>query len=257
MEHPMKKLAFCLVLLLGLGACGQDSTAPEPFDAAEFGAATDLAFDASFAGDPRVRFIPFVLRLPEHLKLSAEQEASIRALLQQFADATRADHEALAAILKEARAARQAGKTAEEVRAILQQGEPIRLRLVAAEQKLRADLLAVLTAEQKAWVESQGRNRCESDALTESQRTEISALYATFEQDNRADLETIRTTLDRARAAHLAGASRGEIHAILVTAEPAMQRVIAARIQLMAAVYALLTPEQLASGCFALHLRRA
>src|SRR5688500_1432261 len=128
MEHPMKKFALCLFLMVGLAACNEPTTAPEPFDTAAFGDATDLAFDASFAGDPRVRFIPFVLRLPDHLKLSAQQEASIRALLQQFATDTRADHEALAAILKEARAARQAGKSAEEVRAILQQGEPIRDR---------------------------------------------------------------------------------------------------------------------------------
>ena len=253
----MKNFAFCLFLLAGLAACNQDTSAPEPFDTAAFGDATDLAFDASFAGDPRVRFIPFVLRLPDHLKLSAEQEASIRALLQQFAIDTRSDHEALAAILKEARAARQAGKTIEEVRAILQQGEPIRLRLVAAEQKLRSDLLALLTAEQRAWIESQGRNRCESVALTDAQRTEISALYATFQQDNRADLETIRTTLARARAAHLAGASREEIHAILLEAQPAMQRITAAHIQLAAAVFALLTPEQIASGCYLPHLRRA
>jgi Spy/CpxP family protein refolding chaperone len=253
----MKKLAFCLILLLGPAACGQDSTAPQPFDTATFGDATDLAFDASFAGDPRVRFLPFVFRLPDHLKLSAEQEASIRALLQQFATDTRSDHEALAAILKEARAARQAGKTIEEVRAILQRGEPIRLRLVAAEQKLRSDLLALLTAEQRAWIESQGRNRCESVALTDAQRTEISALYATFQQDHSADLETIRTTLTRARAAHLAGASREEIHAILLEAQPAMQRITAAHFQLAAAVFALLTPEQIASGCYLPHLRRA
>ena len=251
----MKKLVFCLAVLAGLAACSEDAAAPEPFDTAAFGEATDLAFDASFAGDPRVRF-PLVFRLPDHLKLSAEQEASIRALLEQFAADTRSDHEALAAILKQARAARQAGKTAEEVKAILQQGEPIRRRLVAAEQKLRADLLAVLTAEQRAWVESQGRNRCESVALTDAQRTEISALYATFQQDNRVDLETIRTTLDRARTAHRAGASREEIHAILFEAQPAMQRVLAAQIKLAAAVFALLTPEQLASGCFAPHLPR-
>ena len=252
----MKRFAFGLSLLLTLAACNQDTAAPEPFDTATFGEATDLAFDASFAGDPRVRFIPVVFRLPDHLKLSAEQHATIRTLLEQFANDTRADHDALAAILSQARAARQAGKTAEEIRAILQQGEPIRQRLIAAEQKLRADLLAVLTPEQRAWVESQSRNRCESVALTEAQRTEISALYAAFEQENRADLETIRTTLDRARTAHLAGASREEIHAILVTAQPAMQRITAARLQLMAAVYALLTPEQLASGCFAPHLHR-
>jgi Spy/CpxP family protein refolding chaperone len=256
MERHMKKLAVSLSLLLGLAACSQDSTSPEPFDTAAFEEATDLAFDASFAGDPTIRFLPVVLRLPDHLKLSAEQEGSIRALLQQFANDTRSDHEALAAVLKEARAARQAGKTPEEVRTILQQGEPIRLRLVAAEQKLRTDLLSVLTAEQKAWVESQGRNRCESMALTDAQRTEISALYAEFQQDNRADLEMIRTTLDRARAAHLADASREEIRAILATARPAMQRVSAAHIQLAAAVFALLTPEQVASGCYPPHLNR-
>lgn len=252
----MRKFAFGLFLLLGLAACNQDAAAPVDDRTAEFDEAISLVFDASFAGDPMHRFIPFVLRLPEHLKLTSEQEAQVKALIEAFKSATRADHEALATILRQAREARHAGKSADEIRAILQQGEPIRRRVVAAEQKLRADLLAILTAEQRAWIESQQPKRCDTVALTAEQRMEISGLFAAFEQANRADLDAIKSALERARAAHRDGVPREEVRAILAAVQPAMERIRAAQIQLAAEVLAVLTPEQIASGCYRPHLRR-
>jgi Spy/CpxP family protein refolding chaperone len=82
--------------------------------------------------------------------LTAEQAARVRALQEAHLAATRADRDALAKILADAMAARQAGKPASEVLAILEKAAPIRDRLAAAEAKLRADLDAVLTAEQRA-----------------------------------------------------------------------------------------------------------
>lgn len=252
----MRKITFGLFLLLALTACEQDAVSPTENPVGTFDEAADLAFDASFVGDPMGRFIPFVFRLPEHLKLTVAQEEQVKAVIAAFAEATRADHQALAGILRQAREARQAGKSADEIRAILHQGEPIRQRVVAAEQKLRTDLLGVLTPEQRAWVESHQPRRCDTVALTPEQRTEISGLYSAFERDNRADLDAIKAALDRARAAHRDGASREEVHAILAAVQPAMERIRAAQIHLAAAVLSVLTPAQIASGCYRPHLRR-
>jgi Spy/CpxP family protein refolding chaperone len=244
----MRKLTFALLLLFGLSACNEDAAAPETFDPNAFAEATDLAFDASFAGDPMARSIPLIMRLPDHLRLTSDQEATIKDLLHQFVATTRTDREALAAIMKEARDARLAGKSLEEIRAILQQGEPIRQRLVTAQEKLRTDLFAVLSADQKAWIESWQPPRCEVQ-LTDAQKNEIAALNAAFQENNRADLETVRAALEAARAAHRAGASRSEIDAILQSARPAMLRIHTAQMRLFADIAGMLTPEQLASPC--------
>jgi Spy/CpxP family protein refolding chaperone len=151
--------------------------------------------------------------------------------------------------MHQAREAVQAGKSREEVRAILEQGIPIRQRLHAAETQLRSDILAVLTAEQRAWLEAHQPRPCTAAPLTDAQKAEISALVAAFEQANRADIEAIRAAFEQARTAHQNGASREEIHAILETVRPAMQRVRAAEVALAAAIAAVLTPEQRASGC--------
>lgn len=250
----MKKITLGLFLLLALAACEREAVSPTENPVGTFDEATDLAFDASFVGDPMGRFIPFVFRLPEHLKLTGAQEEQVKALVAAFAETTRADHQALAGILRQAREARQAGKSADEIRAILHQGEPIRQRVVAAEHKLRTDLLGVLTADQRAWIESHQPRRCDTVALTAEQRTEISGLFSAFEQANRADLDAIKATLEQARAAHRNGATRAEVDAILASAQPAMQRIRAAQVQLAAAVLGVLTPAQIASGCHTPHL---
>ncbi|MDF1505722.1 hypothetical protein PYV61_22415, partial [Roseisolibacter sp. H3M3-2] len=82
--------------------------------------------------------------------LSAEQAARIRALQQAHLAATQADRDALERILADVLAARQAGRPAGEVLAILERATPIRNRLVAAEAKLRTEIDAVLTPEQRA-----------------------------------------------------------------------------------------------------------
>ena len=114
-----------------------------------------------------------------------------------------------------------------------------------------------LTADQRASIDRRQPRRCRSFRLTEAQRAEISALFAVFEQAEAADLATIRTALESARAAHRNGASREEIRGILGTAQPAMDRVRAAKIQLSVAVLGVLSPAQVASGCYTPHLRRA
>lgn len=240
----MRKTAYILLAALTFAACESDTTGPS--DSSNLlDEAAELAFSSTFiTGDPGSKFVGFAFRFPDELKLTADQQAQIKALVDAFITATRADHEALAAILKQAHEAARAGKSKEEVHAILEQGRPIRERLQAAEAKLRADVLAVLTPAQRAWLESHQPRPCSTTPLTDAQKAEISGLIAAFEQANAADIAAIRTAFEQARTAHQNGASREQIKQILDAVRPAMERVRAAEAQLAAAINNVLTAEQ-------------
>ena len=245
----MRKTIFTLLAVLALGACSEDTTSPAD-NALQFEEVADLAYGTADLADPGRHFIAHLKLLPDSIKLSAEQAQQIRALLTAFFEATQADVQALAAIHQQARAARAAGQSFEEIRAILAQGDPIRARLHAAEQQLHADILALLTPAQIAWLESFRPFACRDLRLTDAQKTEITALIAAFQTENQADLELVKSVFEQARAALEAGATRAELAAILEQARPAVERLRAARIELHNAIRAVLTPEQLASGCF-------
>ena len=244
----MKKTAFALLIALSFAACADDPMAPSE-DLSGLEQAAILGFAGSFTDDPGSRYLGNLQRLPENLKLTAEQRSRIDALLVAFKQATQVDAQALAAIAEQAKAAHAAGKTREEIRRILAQGDEIRRRLHDAEARLRAAIDAVLTPEQRAWLASQ-QQPCRSLALTEAQKTQIGALVAAFQEANQADLAAIRAAHEKARTAKAAGATREQIAAILDAVRPAMERVRAAEQALTAAIAAVLTPEQQTSGCF-------
>jgi Spy/CpxP family protein refolding chaperone len=245
----MRKTLFMLLAVLALGACSEDTTSPTD-NAFLLEEVADLAYGATDMADPGRHFLAGLKLLPDSLQLSATQEAQIRSLITAFVAATKADMQALAAIHQQARAARAAGQSFEEIRAILALGDPIRARLHEAEQKLHTDILALLTPAQIAWLESVRPFACRELRLTDAQKTQITALIAAFQTENQADLDLVKTAFEAARAAHQAGATRQEVAAILQTAKPAIERLRAARIELNEAIRAVLTAEQLASGCF-------
>ena len=92
--------------------------------------------------------------LPGSIALSAEQIAAMQALRAAFRAEHQAELDALRAIFEEARAARQAGATHEEVRAILMEGRPIADALRPDVQALHEALRALLTDAQRAWFEA-------------------------------------------------------------------------------------------------------
>lgn len=193
--------------------------------------------------------LPRLGSLPPALALTTEQSSEIRALFEAFLAATAADREQLAAIRREAAEARQAGRPAQEVRAILARGEDARRRLAEAEASLHRSVLAVLTPAQRAWLAGHRPPEPRTCALTDAQRTEISALVAAYQQDNAADLALVRAAHEQARAAHAAGAPRDQVAAILAEARPALERLRAARETLQQEIQAVLTPQQRAAGC--------
>ena len=252
----MRRLALITVAVLSLAACSDSPTSPDTLDlslvdAGAFGTAltTIGGYDAETYQNRLTN------ALPDEIKLTSGQQAQIKSLIQAFEQSTRADRDALMAILRDAHAAVRAHKSRAEVEAILNQGAEIRTRLSLAEAKLKADIDAVLTPEQRAWIAAHSPRACRAERfppLSDAQKNEIRALETAFAQNNSTDLALVKATLEEARSAVRAGKSPQEIQQILAKALPALLRLESARKNLRDQIIAVLTPEQKASGCFPL-----
>lgn len=82
--------------------------------------------------------------------LTEVQLTQIQTLKGAFETTIRADRETIKTVVAEAKAARAAGKSEAEVKAILAKAEAAHARIRAAEVKLVADIMALLTPEQRA-----------------------------------------------------------------------------------------------------------
>jgi Spy/CpxP family protein refolding chaperone len=250
----MRRLLLSCIAAVSLAACSSETTAP----------ADDLAIDAGLFGtaltqaggyDARLYQARLFNALPEAIALSDDQKAKIRSFVEKSIAATKSDREALGDILKQARDAARAGKSQAEVRAILEQGEPLRRRLHDAEKELVANIGSVLTAEQKAWLSAHRPERCDASRfppLTDAQKAQIQALENSFRENNKADLDAMRALTDEAREAIRAGKSREEIATILARGATIARRLAEARRDLREDILAVLTPEQRASRCLPL-----
>lgn len=254
----MRRILLCSLAALALAACNRDTTGPAAMDdlfaftSADFGAVAYGMMPGMHpgAGLPELRRLK---AFPDSLKLTAEQEAKISDLLESFQSANQADLEALKVVMDRAKAARDAGKGREEVRAILQEALPIHLRLMAASLKLRADTAAVLTAEQRAWLLSRMPQPCNPGTvapLTDAQKTQIKALNDAFRAATQADHDAVKAALEQARTAKQAGATPEQVRAIMDGVKDPMARLQAAGDKLRTDIDAVLTPEQKASHCF-------
>src|SRR5687768_3527841 len=174
----MRRIILSCLAAVSIAACSNETTTPD----------ADLAIDAGLFGtaltqnggyDARQYQDRLFNALPDEIALSDAQRSQIRGFVEDFMAATKSDREALQGILKQARDAIQAGKSREEVTAIMRQGAPIRDRIHAAEKELVADIQSVLTAEQKAWIASHRPPRCDASKfppLTDAQKAQIEAL---------------------------------------------------------------------------------
>jgi Spy/CpxP family protein refolding chaperone len=232
---------------LGLASCSGDSSGPSDQD----GISLVPDFVQSLATAPDAGGIGGA-QLPDSLKLSAEQKAAIAALHEAFKVATAADVAALRAIEQEARAAKAAGKSREEIHAILARGAPILERLNAAFAALQAAIWQVYTPAQRAWIESHRPKPCGPSGppkLTDEQIQQIRALKEAFVAAVKDDLAEIQRVVAAARQAAQSGATRAEIEQILRQADGARARVREAEQRLQQAIDAVLTPEQKAARC--------
>jgi Spy/CpxP family protein refolding chaperone len=251
----MRRSTLVTIAALWLAACSGETTAPTDrpslAEAGAFGTALTLAggYDAETYQNRLGN------ALPDELELSDEQRAKIKSLVQAFEQATRADREALGAVLREARSAVEARKPRAEVEAILAKGADIRKRLASAESKLKSDIDGVLTAEQRAWIASHSPKACRADKfppLSDAQKAQIRALETAFQEKNKADLDAVKKALDDAQAAIRSGSSRADAAKILERAATSIARLATARVELRAQILGILTPEQKASGCLPL-----
>jgi Spy/CpxP family protein refolding chaperone len=250
-----KTIAVALVALFA-AACSKDTTGPtltdlNSLDAGAFGTALTLqgGYDAETYQN---RLFD---ALPDDIALTDAQKAQIKSLVQAFVQSTKADRDALNAILKEARDAAASGKSRTDVEAILAKGKPIRDRLAQAESKLKSDIDAVLTAEQRAWIAAHTPRGCRAanfPPLTDAQKAQIKALETEFQTAHQADLDAVKAIYEEAQAAIRAGKSRDEVTQILAKAVDPLKRLATARTELRAKILAVLTPEQKASGCLPL-----
>ena len=252
----MRRTLVVTLAALALGACSQDGSepvGPDQFDVftADF---SSVAFGMDGvhpgAGLPELRRL---LRLPDASKLTAEQEATITELLEDYQKAHEKDLKELTKLLEDARKAIEAGKPRTEVAAILREARAVHQRIREATAQLKADIDAVLSAEQKAWLASGSPARCYPipvAPLSTAQRTAIKALYDAFHAATAADRAAVSEALEAARKARQQGKARAEIQAILAPVQDDMARLQAAGQQLRADIDEVLTAEQLASGCF-------
>lgn len=164
----LRRLLFpALALTVAITACGESptgtSTALEADDYAlvMFGEA-GAALEGTMGAQPGDR--PFDgrsgwARLPDSLRLTDEQRAEMHALREAFRLEHADELAALRAIFMEARAARRAGASRIEIRAILAEARPIVEALRPAVVELHEALWDVLTDAQKAWILAHRRMR--------------------------------------------------------------------------------------------------
>lgn len=253
----MRRIGLLMFAAAALAACSsQETTSPSTVD--------DSLLDAGAYGtaltevggyDAEIYETRVANGLPEEIRLSDDQKAEIKALVKAFQESTKADRKALAEIIRRARSASKGGQSAEHVKAIMDEGAEIRARLAAAEAKLKSDIHAILTQEQRDWIASHSPKRCDPakfPALTDAQKADIHALEAAFAAAHKADIEAVKAAFEAARAAGRASKSKEEVAKFLESVRPAIERLATARAKLRNDIIAVLTAEQRASGCLPL-----
>ncbi|MEP6509747.1 MAG: Spy/CpxP family protein refolding chaperone [Gemmatimonadales bacterium] len=246
----MRRIACLTIAALSFAACSNETTAPNTSDLTMDAGAFGTALTVAGGYEAEVYQTRLANGLPDSLKLTDAQQAKIKALIDAFNATTKADRETLNAILQQARDAAKGKDRSADVGKILAKGVEIRVRLAAAEAKLKADIDAELTADQRAWLAAHEPKKCKPDRfapLSDTQKGQIKALEKAFEDNNRADLQALKAAYQSAD-----GKSKAERETILAGVAPAIARLETARKALTAAIGAVLTPEQKASGCLPL-----
>lgn len=243
----MRRIVFITIAAAALVACSNESTAPSASDLSLDAGAYGTALTIAGGYEPEIYQDRLTNGLPDSLKLTSDQQAQIKALIEAFNKATKADHDALGALLKKARDLNKGKTGADSVAKLLARASEITSRLAVAQAKLKADIDAVLTPEQRAWLASHTPKDCKPGKfppLSDAQKVQIKALEQAFKTNNKADLDAVKAALDSAK-----GKTPAERDAILANVRDAQARLEAARKALKEAITGVLTAEQKGSGC--------
>jgi Spy/CpxP family protein refolding chaperone len=156
------RIAVLALIATSLAACASDVTSPQLQPAPENSVATagDAMGHGPWAfGRRGMGFGPMMFasrHLPDNLKLTDAQRTQVRSLMSAFRTAHKDDLSAMAAVGRQAFAARRSGVklTADQRKAMFAQTAPVRQRLMAANKDLRAQIEQVLTPDQRSWLAS-------------------------------------------------------------------------------------------------------
>ncbi|HVZ78259.1 MAG TPA: Spy/CpxP family protein refolding chaperone [Gemmatimonadaceae bacterium] len=251
-------LSVCAALALTACADGtRPVTAPNGTDPALAVAQMSASMYGSDAVTAEAAFSGFddmwgLNQLPDSLKLTADQQAQVTALVTAYRDSTQALRAQLDTIRAKAVAAHKAGASRDSVRAILATGAPLHMQLQAQQTALRAAIWKVLTPAQQAWLTAHRHGQCDDHAvqpLTSDQRTQIQALVQAFQANNQADIKTVLAARQSADSARHAGATQAQVQAILATAQPALDRLKTAAEALRVAISAVIGTNAQAMVC--------
>jgi Spy/CpxP family protein refolding chaperone len=244
-------LAVAAFGLMGLAACSMESVAPTELlgDAGAIDLVPDYAISSAAVVDGGGIG---GARLPDELKLTAEQKAAIAVLHDAFTQENADEIAALRALEQQIRQLRRSGGSREEIRALMADAHVILAGLAEEFAALQEAIWAIYTPEQKAWIETHKPKVCDRNGppqLTEEQIAKIRALKQAFAEAVADELAAIKAAHQEAREAHQAGASAEEIRAILATVKDELEAVRQAEQRLMNAIQDVLTPEQRERWC--------
>ena len=232
--------AGLLLAMVGLSGCADRGSPVAPHD--DQTAEQILAAAGPEARELAVSIAPTITglgRLPAHLRLTTAQQEALRALFTAHATATQADRAALLALRQQRPGNGGTPLSPEQLQELHRQMTAILVRMAAASAALETQILALLTPEQRAWIEANTPRRCDLRSLTPEQQARVAALRQAFEQTHAADLALVRRVMEEAHAAHRAGKPRAEIQAILAQIAEPMRRLAAAQAELHSAVMAI------------------
>jgi Spy/CpxP family protein refolding chaperone len=248
----MKPIAFLAlgIVAAALGGCAREIAAPEDQSPLSSAAASDAAGGLDRPGHPGLALVPGLNRLPDNLKLTADQLAKIAQLTARFQAATKEDAGVVRAVAVAVAEAIKAGKSRADIRQIMERGAAAAERLATANRGYHSALLEILTREQRAWLEANRPKVCTAPPLTDAQKATIRQLTERFTAANKADLDKLAEVGRQLATARRDGKSPAEVQALLESVRPIRERVRAASEKLHAAIQAVLTPEQQASRCF-------
>jgi Spy/CpxP family protein refolding chaperone len=245
----MRRIVFITLAAAAIAACSNETTAPDTADLSNDAGAYGTAFTVAGGFEPDLYQDRLTNGLPDSIALTADQKTKIKALVDAFQTSTKADHQALDALLKSIHQLNRPHSTtgADSVGKLLTKAAEITQRLAAAQAKLKSDIDAILTPAQIAWLASHEPKNCKParfPPLSDAQKAQIKALEDAFQTNNKADLDAVKAALDSAK-----GKTKEEREAILAAVKPAQARLEAARKALREAIKAVLTSEQKSSGC--------
>jgi Spy/CpxP family protein refolding chaperone len=244
-----KILGLAALALVAAVACTNEPAAPVLQETETIDLLPDYAFSAAAEIDGAGIG---AARLPDELRLTADQKAEIAALHQAFAQANASQLAALRDIERQMRELRRNNGSRDEFRQLMAQAKTILDSLAAKFAALQQAIWAVYTPEQRAWIEAHRPKVCGPGGppqLTEAQVAQIRALREAFHASVADEMAAIKAAHEAARAAHQSGATREQIQAILEGVKDEMEVVRAAERKLAADIQAVLTPEQRAAWC--------